>query len=131
MTPLKAHSRSHPYPRPVGNYHIRNLPRMNLWTDGVTRRLRVLTSGDEIVAFDLTDKEAGDASHAGQLLEQVADAPASFMGDGAYDRAHVLAAVPARNPAAGFNRSSVQGSRAGINRNGRSGPAGFTHSFDQ
>jgi hypothetical protein len=29
MTPLKAHSRSHPYPRPAGNHHIRNLARMN------------------------------------------------------------------------------------------------------
>ena len=30
------------------------------------------------------------------------DAPASFMGDGAYDRAHVLDAVLARNPAVRF-----------------------------
>jgi hypothetical protein len=32
----------------------------------------------------------------------VTDAPASFMGDGAYDRAHVLDAVLARNPAVRF-----------------------------
>src|ERR1019366_8217131 len=57
---------------------------------------------DEIVAFDLTDKEIDDDSHVGPLLEQVADAPASFMGDGAYDRAHVLYAVLARNPAVRF-----------------------------
>ena len=28
MTPLKAHGRSHPYPRPAGNHHIRTLARM-------------------------------------------------------------------------------------------------------
>jgi hypothetical protein len=57
---------------------------------------------DEIVAFDLTDKEVDDASHGGPLLEQVADAPASFMDDGAYDRAHVLAAVLAKSRAVGL-----------------------------
>jgi len=57
---------------------------------------------DEIVAFDLTDKEIDDASRVGPLLEQVTDAPTSFMGDGAYDRAHVLDAVLARNPAVRF-----------------------------
>jgi len=57
---------------------------------------------DEIVAFDLTDKEIDDASHVGPLLEQVTDAPTSFMGDGAYDRAHVLDAVLARNPVVRF-----------------------------
>ena len=51
-----------------------------------------------IVAFDLTDKEIDDASHVEPLLEQLDDAPASFMGDGAYDRAHVLDAVLVRNP---------------------------------
>jgi len=57
---------------------------------------------DEIVAFDVTDKEIVDASRVGPLLEQVTDAPTSFMGDGAYDRAHVLDAVLARNPAVRF-----------------------------
>ena len=52
----------------------------------------------QIVAFDLTDKEIDDASHVEPLLEQLDDAPASFMGDGAYDRAHVLNAVRVRNP---------------------------------
>jgi hypothetical protein len=31
-------------------------------------------------------------------LEQLDDAPASFIGDGAYDRGHVLDAVLVRNP---------------------------------
>ena len=45
MTPLKAHSRSHPYPRPAGNHSIRNLARMNLTNNGVRRLLRAPTSG--------------------------------------------------------------------------------------
>src|SRR3979411_800826 len=45
ITPLKAHFRSHPYPRPAGNHYIRNLARMNLTNDGVRRRLRAPTSG--------------------------------------------------------------------------------------
>ena len=40
---------------------------------------------DQIVAFDLTEKEVDDASHAEPLLGQLDDAPASFMGDEAYD----------------------------------------------
>jgi hypothetical protein len=42
MTPLKAHSRSHPYPRPAA---IRNLARMNLTNNGVRPLLRAPTSG--------------------------------------------------------------------------------------
>jgi hypothetical protein len=55
------------------------------------RKLHVGIDADngQIVAFDLTDKEIDDASHVEPLLEQLDDAPASFMGDGAYDRAHV------------------------------------------
>jgi hypothetical protein len=45
MTPLKAHSRSHPYPRPAGNDYIRNLARMDLTDNGVRRLLRTPTSG--------------------------------------------------------------------------------------
>jgi len=45
ITPLKAHFRSHPYPRPAGNHYIRNLARMNLTNNGVRRRLRAPTSG--------------------------------------------------------------------------------------
>ncbi len=58
--------------------------------------------GGEIVAFDLTDKDVDDALHVAPLLDQLAGAPASFMGDGAYDRACVLEVVLARNPNAKF-----------------------------
>ena len=56
----------------------------------------------EIVAFDLTNKDVDDASHVETLLEQLAEAPGSFMADGAYDRASVLDAVLVRNPSARF-----------------------------
>ena len=56
----------------------------------------------EIVAFDLTDKDVDDASHVEPLLDQLTEAPASFMADGAYDRSGVLDAVLARNPSARF-----------------------------
>ena len=39
-----------------------------------------------------------DALHVAPLLDQLAEAPASFMGDGAYDRAWLLEGVLARNP---------------------------------
>ncbi len=57
---------------------------------------------DEIVAFDLTEKEIDDASHIGPLLEQLEAAPASFLADGAYDRSHVLDAVFAKTPTVRF-----------------------------
>ena len=57
---------------------------------------------DEIVAFDLTDKEIDDASHIGPLLEQLEAAPASFLADGTYGRSHVLDAVFAKNPTVRF-----------------------------
>ena len=63
----------------------------------------------EIVAFDLTDKDVDDASHVQPLLEQLVEAPRSFMADGAYHRSGVLDAVLARN------RSSMQGGRAWTN----------------
>jgi hypothetical protein len=52
----------------------------------------------EIVAFDLTDKDVDDASHAPTLLDQLTQAPASFMADGAYDRTATYDAILARNP---------------------------------
>jgi hypothetical protein len=52
----------------------------------------------EIVAFDLTDKDVDDASHVPTLLDQLMQAPASFMADGAYDRAATYDAILARNP---------------------------------
>jgi len=56
----------------------------------------------EIVAFDLTNKDVDDASHVETVLEQLDEPPASFMADGAYDRASVLDAVLAGNPSARF-----------------------------
>ena len=71
---------------------------------------------DQIVAFDLTDKGVDEASHVEPLLDQLNDAPTSFMGDGAYDRGHVLDAVLARNPAARVivppSKGAVQGPTA-------------------
>jgi hypothetical protein len=68
------------------------------------RKLHIGIDADngEIVAFDLTDKEVDDALHVAPLLDQLAGAPASFMGDGVYDRACVLEGVLARNPNAKF-----------------------------
>jgi len=56
----------------------------------------------EIVAFDLMDKDVDDASHVPALLDQLTQAPASFMADGAYDRAATCYAILARNPFARF-----------------------------
>ena len=36
---------------------------------------------------DLTDKDIDDASHVSTLLDQLTQDPASFVADGAYDRA--------------------------------------------
>jgi IS5 family transposase len=45
------------------------------------RKLHIGIDADsgEIVAFDLTDKDVDDASHVSPLLDQLADAPASFI----------------------------------------------------
>ena len=56
----------------------------------------------EIVAFDLTDKDVDDASDVPTLLDQLTQAPASFMADGAYDRTATYDAILARNPFARF-----------------------------
>jgi IS5 family transposase len=64
----------------------------------------------EIVAFDLTNKDVDDASHVETLLEQLDEAPASFMADGAYDRASVLDRSR-RKPKRQIRRSSLQGAR--------------------
>jgi hypothetical protein len=68
------------------------------------RKLHIgLDAGNgEIVAFDLTDKDVDDASHVPALLDQLTQAPASFMADGAYDRAATCDAILARNPSARF-----------------------------
>jgi Transposase DDE domain len=52
----------------------------------------------EIVAFDLTGKAVDDASHVEPLLDQLNDAPDSFIADGADDRSAVFDAVLASNP---------------------------------
>jgi len=49
-----------------------------------------------IVASTLTPKDVDDASQAGPLLDQVAGAVASFIGDGAYDQDRVYASVAER-----------------------------------
>ena len=63
--------------------------------------IRIDADSGEIVT-DLTDKDVDDALHVAPLLDQLAGAPARFMGDGAYDRACVLEGVLARNPNAKF-----------------------------
>jgi len=73
-------------------------------------------NGGEIVAFDLTDKDVDDDSRVETLLEQVDEASASFMADGAYDRSAAYEALIARNPIARFIvppcRGAVPGSTA-------------------
>ncbi len=60
------------------------------------RKLHIGIDADsgEIFAFDLTDKDVDNALHVAPLLIQLAGARASFMGDGAYDRACVPEGVP-------------------------------------
>jgi hypothetical protein len=79
------------------------------------RKLHIGIDADsgEIVAFDLTDKDVDDALHVAPLLDQLAGAPASFMGDGAYDRACVLEGVLARNPNAKFIVPPCKGAATG------------------
>jgi hypothetical protein len=85
---------------------------------------------DEIVAFDLTDKEVDDASHVEPLLEQLDDAPASFMGDGAYDRSHVLDTVIAKNPTVRFIVPPCKGAMLGSTNNHLSRLFGRRHGND-
>nr|WP_284310692.1 hypothetical protein [Labrys miyagiensis] len=55
-----------------------------------------------MVALDLTDRDADDASHLPALLDQLKQAPASFIADGACDGAATYDAILARNPSARF-----------------------------
>ena len=66
------------------------------------RKLHIGIEADsgEIVAFDLTEKDVDDALHVAPLLDQLTQDPASFMGDGAYDRAAKYNTILARNPSA-------------------------------
>ena len=53
-----------------------------------------------LVAASLTAKEVDDGAEVGSLLDQVAGAVASFIGDGGYDQDRVYAGVAARHPEA-------------------------------
>ncbi|MGO8845614.1 MAG: transposase [Methylocella sp.] len=63
--------------------------------------------------YDLTDKDVDDASHVPTLLDQLTQDPASFMADGAYDRAATYDAILARNPSARFIVPPCKGSVSG------------------
>jgi hypothetical protein len=67
----------------------------------------------EIVAFDLTDKDVDDASHVATLLDQLTQAAASVIADGAYDRAATYDAILARNPSARFILPPFKGAAPG------------------
>ena len=54
-----------------------------------------------------------DASHVPTLLDQLTQDPASFMADGAYDRAATYDAILARNPSARFIVPPCKGSVPG------------------
>ena len=63
--------------------------------------------------YDLTNKGVDDASHVPTLLDQLTQDPASFMADGAYDRAATYDAILARNPSARFIVPPCKGSVPG------------------
>jgi hypothetical protein len=54
----------------------------------------------QIVAAELTDKDADDGSQVGPLLDQVDGPVTSLTGDGAYDQEGVYSGVAARHPEA-------------------------------
>jgi transposase len=62
--------------------------------------LHLATDADtgQIVASLLTDRASDDGSQVGHLLDQVDGSVAAVIGDGAYDRDDVYAAVAARQP---------------------------------
>jgi Transposase DDE domain len=64
------------------------------------RKLHLAVNPDsgEILASELTTKEIGDLSVVGPLLDQIPDAIASVMADGAYDAEPVYRAVTERQP---------------------------------
>jgi Transposase DDE domain len=62
--------------------------------------LAVDANTGQIVAAELTDKDADDGSQVGPLLDQVDGPVASFTGDGAYDQEGVYSGVAARHPEA-------------------------------
>src|SRR4051794_5758006 len=64
------------------------------------RKLHWAVNADshEILASELTTNEVGDLSLVGPLLDQIPDAIASVMADGAYDAEPVYRAVTERQP---------------------------------
>src|ERR1700745_4011101 len=64
------------------------------------RKLHIGVDADtgEIIAAELTSKDADDGSQVGRLFEQIAGPVASFTGDGAYDRDDVYREVYQRHP---------------------------------
>jgi transposase len=66
------------------------------------RKLHLAVDPDsgEILAYELTDKDVGDPSQVGNLLDQVAGDIASVTADGAYDGEPVYRAVADRAPEA-------------------------------
>ena len=64
------------------------------------KKLHLATDADtgRIVASALTDKDAGDGSRVGPLLDRIDGPVASFTADGAFDRDDVYAGVAARHP---------------------------------
>jgi IS5 family transposase len=77
------------------------------------RKLHIGIDADsgEIAAFDLTDKEVDDALHVAPLLDRLAGAPVSFMGDGAYDRNLRSRRRPGEKSEVYIHRASTQRSR--------------------
>lgn len=59
------------------------------------------TASGRIVAATLTDRDVDDAAQVTPLLDQVPGAVSALIGDGAYDRTSVYAAVQERHPGAG------------------------------
>ena len=72
-----------------GTSKRRSWRKLHIGFDAVTGR---------IVASILTDRDVGDASQVGSLLDQIADPVELFMGDGGYDRTGVNTALDERYP---------------------------------
>src|ERR1700730_14578349 len=98
MTPLKAHSRSHPYPRPAGNHCIRNLARMNLTNNGVQSALACSDqrngSPERQTLCKITESFLDSATRALPLPDRLAIARAqSFKLEALLTRARITTAA--------------------------------------
>src|SRR5947209_3424124 len=60
--------------------------------------LAIQPETSEILASELTDKEAGDLSMVGPLLDQIPGSIASVLADGAYDGEPVYRVIAKRQP---------------------------------